>query len=365
MSDVEEQTCADETVVSKYKSAAAISNKALKAVIASCQEGSTVSKICEDGDKLILEETSKIFKKDKELKKGIAFPVSLSINNCINHFSPLPNEGDVELKKGDVVKIDLGAHIDGFIAVVAHTLVVGASVDNKVSGREADVILAAHYASEAALGFFKNDTDNHLIAEATNKIANLYDVKPIEEMVSYQLHQNEIDGEKFIPPKALSGLVKDSEKFKFENHEVYGMDVFMTTGKGQGREVDTKITIYKKTDAQYNLKLKCSKEFYRKVNKDFGLMPFNLRHFEDIKKARMGVHECVTHKLVDAYKVLYERPNELVAQFKYTVIVMPNGPSKITGVPFPTELYESSVNIKENEEIMALLNAVEKKKKSK
>jgi methionine aminopeptidase len=43
----------------------------------------------------------------------------------------------------------MGAHIDGFIAVVAHTLVV--EPKGKVSGRKADVILAAYFASEAAL----------------------------------------------------------------------------------------------------------------------------------------------------------------------------------------------------------------------
>ena len=50
---------------------------------------------------------------------------------------------------------DLGSHIDGFIAVVAHTLVVGAKPGEKVTGRKADVILAAHYASEAALRLVK------------------------------------------------------------------------------------------------------------------------------------------------------------------------------------------------------------------
>jgi len=46
----------------------------------------------------------------------------------------------------------LGAHIDGYIAVVAHTVVVGVE---KVAGRQADVLLAAHLASEAALRLVK------------------------------------------------------------------------------------------------------------------------------------------------------------------------------------------------------------------
>ena len=61
--------------------------------------------------------------------KGIAFPTCISVNNCICHFSPLTTELVVTLADGDLVKIDLGAHIDGVIAVVAHTLVVGASGD--------------------------------------------------------------------------------------------------------------------------------------------------------------------------------------------------------------------------------------------
>ena len=54
---------------------------------------------------------------------------------------------------------DLGAHIDGFCAVVAHTIVVGASKDRKVTGRKADAIMAAHLASEAALRLVKPGTE--------------------------------------------------------------------------------------------------------------------------------------------------------------------------------------------------------------
>ena len=54
---------------------------------------------------------------------------------------------------------DLGAHIDGFCAVVAHTIVVGASADHKVTGRKADTIMAAHLAAEAALRLVKPGTE--------------------------------------------------------------------------------------------------------------------------------------------------------------------------------------------------------------
>ena len=60
------------------------------------------------------------------------------MNNCICHFSPLVSETDVILADGDVVKIDMGAHIDGFIAVVAHTVVVGSSASNPVTGKKVE-----------------------------------------------------------------------------------------------------------------------------------------------------------------------------------------------------------------------------------
>lgn len=127
----------------------------LKETIALCAPGASVREICSKADQRMEEETGKAFKKDKKVLKGIAFPCCVSVNSCICHYSPLNSEADVTLKDGDMVKLDLGAHIDGFIAVVAHTLVVGASKENKVKGRMADCLMAAHLASEAALRLVK------------------------------------------------------------------------------------------------------------------------------------------------------------------------------------------------------------------
>lgn len=77
----------------------------LKQVLDKCIAGASVREICEFGDKLLTEETSKVFKKEKELKKGIAFPTCISVNNCICHFSPIASEPDLILKDEDMVKV--------------------------------------------------------------------------------------------------------------------------------------------------------------------------------------------------------------------------------------------------------------------
>merc|ERR1711942_504918 len=50
-----------------------------------------------------------------------------------------------------------------------------------------------------------------------------------------------------------------------------------------------------------------------------------------------GVVECVTHKLIEPFQVLFDKEGAYVAQYKFTVLLMPNGPHKITGLPFDEE----------------------------
>ena len=85
----------------------------------------------------------------------------------------------------------------------------------------------------------------------------------------------------------------------------------------------------------------------QQVSKKHGPMPFTLRSCENETKAKMGVVECVTHKLIEPFQVLYEKEGEHVAQFKFTVLLMPNGPHKITGVPLDLDTIESEKSIED------------------
>jgi len=361
-------TIAEDLVVTKYKMSAEIVNKVLKEMVAECKAGCSVRDLCVLGDKKLTEETSKSYKKDKKITKGIAFPTCISVNNVICHYTPLLSEPDTVLADGDLIKIDLGAHIDGFIAVVAETFVLGASAESPVTGRKADVIMAAHLASEAALRLVKPGMENTEVTETVTKIGEAFDCKPVEGMVSHNLEQNIIDGEKTIN-NCLEGQAKDREIHEFKQHEVYGVDVLLSSGDGKNQEKDAKTTVFKRTGLTYMLKMKTSREFFSQVSKNYGPMPFNLRNCEEEKKARMGVVECVKHQVLQPFHVLYEKDGSFVAQFKFTVLLMPNGPMKITGLPFDEALYKSEKKV-EDGEILTLLKqstnprANKKKKKA-
>ncbi|CAJ0950920.1 unnamed protein product, partial [Ranitomeya imitator] len=93
------------------------------------------------------------------------------------------------------------------------------------------------------------------------------------------------------------------------------------------------------------------------------------RAFEDEKKARMGVVECAKHELLQPFNVLYEKEGEHVAQFKFTVLLMPNGPMRITSGPFDPDVYKSELEVQDTE-LKGLLQSsasrkTQKKKKKK
>jgi len=366
ISDDEEQTIADDLVVTKYKMAGDMANQVLKELVTNCKSGASVRELCILGDKLITDKTNNVFKKEKELTKGIGFPTCISVNNIIGHFSPLMSEPDVILSDGDLVKVDLGVHIDGFIACVGHTVVIGATKENKITGRKADVMLAAYYAAEIALRLVKAGNTSTQVTDIIQKVATEFECNSVEGMLSItQLQQNIIDGEKTTILNPSESQKKEQKEQEYETHEVYAVDIVISSGEGKFKEHETRTTVYKRTDMTYALKMKTSRMFYSEVCNKFTMMPFTLRALEDEKKARLGVGECTNHELLTAYPVLYEKDGEFAAQFKFTVLLMPNGPLRITHGAWEPELIQSEHSIKDEELRTILTSQVSKKTQKK
>lgn len=365
-----EQTIADDVVVTKYKMAGSMSDKVMKSLIAKCIVGANALELCKFGDEQIVKEASTVFKKEKEMLKGVAFPTCISVNNCVCHYSPLESEKEVvTVADGDMVKIDLACHIDGFIASAAHTLIIGATKDNPVTGRRADALKAAHITAEAALRLVKVGNKTTGVTEAFDKIAKDFQCKPVEGMLSHQLQQNRIDGEKTIIANPSEKQKSDHEENEFEIHEVYALDCFVSTGEGHARELGTRTTIYKRNpDIIYQLKMKASRAVFSEIEKKHDTMCFTLRSLEDEKRSKMGIVECVKHDLCTQFPVVYEKEGECVAQFKFTILLMPKGPLRITSNFHDPETCKSEYDV-ENEEMKSLLQtsvsrrAAKKKKK--
>jgi len=126
----------------------------------------------------------------------------------------------------------------------------------------------------------------------------------------------------------------------------------MSTGEGKPRELDTRTSVFRKTSQVYNLKMKASRYVHNEIATRFNTMPFTLRALDE-KRGRLGIVECVKHDVVESYPVLYEKDGEFVAQFKFTVLLLPNSIQKLNTFNLP--YVQSSCNITDDA-LTAILN---------
>jgi len=353
-------------VTTKYRSAGDIVQKALAKVIEACVPDADICDICELGDKYMEEETGKLYNKKgkdgKKVEKGVAFPTCISVNETLGHYSPMKGESTT-LKAGDVAKIDLACHLDGFIAAAGHTIIVGGDA---VDDRRADVIMAAWNAAEAALRLVQVGNTNTQVTQAFGKIAADFNCAPVQGVLSHQLKKHVIDGN-----RTIISVETDEQKvdeFEFEMNEVYCIDVVMSTGEGKGKEAELRHTVYKRAvETNYILKTQKARQFISEVGKRFPALPFSLRAIEDPQVARVGVTEAKRHELLEEYPVLREKDGQFVAQFKFTLLLLPGGTKKITGLPLGglEAQVKSSLEVKDEDIKKLLASSTNPKKQRK
>jgi curved DNA binding protein len=360
------EDCSNSDVVTKYRLAAEIAQSALQGVLAQLVAGKDVVELCKFGDLIVAQRCAAIFK-SKKVEKGTAFPTCLSVNEVVCHYSPLPNESLV-LAAGDWVKIDLGCHIDGFIAVVAHTVVVpaeGSAAETpfpEQTGDAADVLACAHQAVEVCARLIKPGNTNLQVTEALTKLEDAYGVKSIQGTLMHQLKRFVIDGNKLIAQKL--DVENRTPRVTFEPNEVYTIDVCYTTGNDKPVNSERRTTVFKRqVDKQYRLKMKASRYVFKEITAKFPTLPFSIRAFDDEAQARMGVVECVKHDLLQPFPILEGRVGDKIAHFKATILLLPNGTTKITGLPFPVDRVHSDKTV--DDETAALLASSLKKKSNK
>lgn len=352
MSDEEEKVTnlSNPEIVDKYKAAANITNAAIAYVASLVQPGASIIDICKAGDAFIEAEAAKVFSKAKKIQKGISFPTCISVNNVVGHYSPLESDPVVQLQEGDVVKIDLGAHVDGLASQIGHTLVATANPAVPITGRKADVICAAHFAGEIALRLTRPGNKSSQVIDAVNKVAQVFSCQTVLGVSSHRVDRFDVVGEKAVPIRVPEG--EKHEAFTFEENEAYIIDIVMSTGEGKPRELDTRTSVFRKTSQIYQLKVKASRYVLNEITSRFNTMPFTLRALDE-KRGRLGLVECVKHNVVESYPVLYEKDGEFVAQFKFTVLLLPNSIQKLNTFNLP--YVQSTCNITDPD-LQAILN---------
>lgn len=326
----------DSKNLDKYKTGGDILQTAYNKLVSVCKSGTSVKTLCQVGDKLIEKAVNEVYTK-KKLKngKGLAFPTCISLNNCAGYFSP-SDKNDVKLKKGDLVKVEFGVHIDGFPSLMARTFILEDSDDIEDKKKKDNVMKAMDASVKLVSRLFKTSKTNFDVGTILSKVCEKYDCNlllgdyeniHIPGVLSYQMSQNVIDGynddldedvHNFIMPRRNDKYEFDPVETEFERNQVYAMDVCISSGTGKVNPKDDTTTVYKRNYAKrYSLKMKSSRETLKKFQSKF---PVNITEFNSAR-VKMGMTECMKHGLIEPYPVLYEKDGEYIARTVFTVIV--------------------------------------------
>jgi len=244
-------------------------------------------------------------------------------------------EAEVTLKEGEAIKIQLGAQIDGFGTIVCDTIIVPADSKGEITGRDADLLLATHYANELLLrlmvppGLLATGTDEEKakaakikaptqtkITSLLEKVVKSYECNLVEHTTSWQFERNEIEGKKKIILAAGDGTKGEGIP---EVGDVWGVEMGVSVGTGKIKTYENRTTLHRRTNLTYALKRPSSREVLNEVTKKFGTFPFSLRQLENERDAKVGVVECVRGNVLRAYEVCGDKDNAAVARLLTTI----------------------------------------------
>jgi len=295
--------------------------------------------LCERGDALLEEEIGKEYK-GKKISKGISHPTTVSPSSYVTPYTPLTSdaeEAEASIKAGEAIKIQLGAQIDGFGAIVCDTIFIpsGANEDGQIPGRQADLLLATHWCNELLLrmmlppGTLASGTDEEKakaqtqkafsqskITQLLEKVCKSYGCNLVENTTCWLFDRNEIEGKKKIILAPGEGVRGEGTA---EIGEVWGVEMGVSLGSGKVKTLSNRPTLHRRTTTTYGLKRPSSRATLSEIVKKFGTFPFSLRQLEDERAAKVGVVECVRGGVVRQYEVIAEKDGEPVSRLFTTI----------------------------------------------
>ena len=242
-----------------------------------------------------------------------AFPVNASLNELAAHYTAEPNDPKI-LTDADLIKIDLGVQINGFIADTA----VSISYDS-----EFDILVkTAEDALKNAMSMVKEGVKSSDIGRTIEKTVKQNGLIPIANLSGHSLEQYTIHAGKSIPNIWSIG------SFSLSVKETYACEPFVTTSKGLGFVREGKIKNIFGLISRKKIKNEKANKLLDYIWENFNMLPFALRWITkefDEKEARPLLDELVKNKVVRAYPVLIEANEQRVAQAEHTFIPTPTG----------------------------------------
>lgn len=283
-----------EEEVAKYKEAGVIVAKLRTDMLKSIRVGDKLLDIAEKIESTIAKAGAKS-----------AFPVNISVNEAAAHYTPQIGDGKV-VEAGDLVKIDVGAHIDGYLADMAFTY----------CSHKDPLIEAAEKALKAGISVIKPGVTISEISAAIHASIEASGFGPVVNLTGHGLGRYNFHGDFSIPN------VPNNNSYVFKEGDVLALEPFVCESAAHVDESEP-IEIY-----QFRQRKPIRSIDARKIltlaEEDYGGFPFARRwlvkHVAPFK-IKMALIELEKIDALQTYPVLKDMEGRRIAQAEDTIIV--------------------------------------------
>src|SRR3989344_1338106 len=276
------------------------------------EAGKIAAEALQFGRKLIKEDVliNEVVRKIEDYIKNndgkCAFPVSIALNNVAAH-KYYDLESKDKFKPGDLVKLDVGVHVKGYIADNALTI-------NIKGDKDLELIRASKEALREALSLMTPGRKIGEIGKAIEEVIVGYGFNPIRNLSGHEVERYLLHAGLTIPN------FDNGSDIEIEEGQVFAVEPFSTTGAGKVFDSGDS-GVYRVV----NLKsVRLGRDILKHIYTNYRDLPFTkdwIKNEFDSFKLNSGFKFLLQQDVLHRYSILSEKENERVSQAEHTVIV--------------------------------------------
>jgi methionyl aminopeptidase len=291
----------------KYQHAGKIAKEVREEIRKTVKEGMPIIDICEKVEGLTRKKGGKP-----------AFPCNVSINEITAHYTSPPNDKQTIPEKS-IVKVDIGVHVDGYIADTATTVCFNPEYE--------DMVNTAKEALEKAVELLQPGLSITRFGSEIQKTIKTRGYKPISNLTGHLIKRYIIHAGKSLPN------VFNLSKSRIKEGEIYGVEPFVTVIDATGRVDNLKEKTIFRFQKNKSLKNPYAKQILSYIKKNFLTLPFTERwlyRFASSSNYKIAFSELLSSKAVIGYPIFVEASRKPVAQAEYSILIEKDGCTVLT-----------------------------------
>ncbi len=293
------------------------------------EAGKLTSKIRDEASKMIKDGALVLdlvnYVESEILKNGaeIAFPCNVSINEIAAHYTSPAND-KTQFRAGDMVKLDLGAMVDGCIADTAITIIADGNIDENYTQDEInlheEIVEASAAGLEAAIATARAGVEISKIGAAVHEAISKYNLNPIFNLCGHSLEQYNLHAGISIPN------YDNNDNFILEEGQAVAIEPFATNGEGIVNDAPGHYIFSYMANKPF--RMKSTQRVLKYIQHNHRYVPFSGRWITDEfgeRKGAIALKQLSDAMAIYPYAPLREKKDCFVSQKEHTIIVEKEG----------------------------------------